>query len=80
MTALTETEAIAKVINKYGAKASNRTLKETFARPERRLSMLKGSGWKVYFVFEEEEQFHIMGNVIIFEVDENGQIEVFPTL
>lgn len=79
-TAITESEAIAKVINKFVLKASDRSLKEIFARPDRRLSMLKGRGWNVYLVFEEDENTFFLGNTIIYEVDEQGQVEVFPSL
>ncbi|QDT80207.1 hypothetical protein Mal35_36780 [Gimesia maris] len=80
MPAITESEAIAKVINKFVLDASDQSLKEIFARPARRLSMLEGSGWKVYLVFEEDEHSHFLGNTIIYEVDEQGQVEIFPGL
>ncbi len=80
MPGIAESEALAKVINKFALAAPGRSLKEIFARPTRRLSILKGAGWKVYLVLEEDENSHFLGNTIVYEVDEQGQIELFPSL
>ena len=73
---LTETQAIAKAINKYVNECklkgrNHRKLKKIIAEPASKFR--KNSGWYVYFVFEEEDPLgHTTAN---YDVDINGDGE-----
>lgn len=78
MDTFTEGKVIAFAINALSSRGFDRRLKDIFVEPQRRLTHFAGTGWKVFFVFEEEDQ--LLRKSLTIEVSGNGDSAVFESM
>jgi hypothetical protein len=77
-TTLTESQVIAAAVNAFVRESFDRALKDILVQETKRLATLSGAGWKVYFVFDEEDQF--LKKSVTFEVNEEGAVSLFESM
>jgi len=78
MEDITDGKVIALAINALKIKRFDRILKTIVVKPETRLSLFGGTGWKVFFIYEEADEF--LNTTLTVEVSSNGESEVFLSL
>lgn len=78
MTIKTETMAIAAAVNALLQQGIDRKFKDVAAEKSRKLGTLQGSGWKVFFIFDKQDQF--LHGALIIEVSDLGETSVFENL
>ena len=75
---LTESQVIAVAINQFVLDGIDRRIKDVLVQESRRLTTLKGIGWKVFFIFENEDQF--LNKSVTYEVNEERSVTLFENM
>lgn len=75
---LTESQVIAVAINQFVRDGIDKRVKDVLVQESKRLATLKGVGWKVFFIFENEDQF--LNNSVTYEVNEEKSVSLFENM
>ena len=78
METVTDGKLIALAINAISNRGFDRKLKDIFVEPQRRLTNFTGNGWKVFFVFDDEDDF--LRKSLTVEVSNDGHSAVFESM
>ena len=77
MSTISEAHALAAAVNLF-ARGKRHELSKIHVVKEKRLFAFSGPGWKVLFIFAEENCF--LNDSLLIEVDETGAAEIFLTM
>lgn len=78
MQITTESRVITLAINLLLESESKRELSDVIIDRSRKLAMFKEDGWKVFFIFKEENQF--LKRTMTVEVTNSGAAKIFESM